>query len=187
MPCWSSADPNTVADSAAGRRLRRGWLTIAAAACLAGCAAGNERLQIQDVLPNAEQAQTLQLRIALPRRLREGLQRGVVLSWRLDLYRLGGGRESHWRELRYSPLSRQYQMHEPGSGYSRGYPSRAAALAALERWPLPPGSAVHSARVRLDTTRLPAPLVLPALFDSDWRLDSGIASLADVLSAESGR
>ncbi len=185
MRCWSSTDHGALA--VAGRRLRRGCLAIVTTACLAGCTAGNDRLQIQDVLPNAEQAETLQLRIALPRRLREGLQRGVVLSWRLDLYRLDGGRESHWRELRYSPLSRQYQMHEPGSGYSRGYPSRAAALAALERWPLPPGPAALSARVRLDTTRLPAPLVLPALFDTDWHLDSGLATLANVHRTEPGQ
>ncbi len=79
------------------------------------------------------------------------------------------------RELRYSPLSGRYQIRVPAGSYSRSYDSRAAALSALERWPvtLSAGADRFQARVRLETARLPAPLVLPAMFDSRWRLDSG--------------
>lgn len=116
----------------------------------------------------------LALRLTLPEALIDGLQRGVALSFRLDLDIDGAAQPPQWRELRYLPLTRQYQLSGPASGYSRGYGSRAAALAALERWPLPVSVANDVvARVRLDSTRLPAPLVLPALFDGDWRLDSG--------------
>lgn len=151
----------------------RALLLSALLVALAGCQRSDDRLRLLAIEPDPKHAAELLLRIQLPHALADGLRSGVPLSWRLDLER-DEGRQSHWRELRYLPLSRQYQVREPASGYSRSYPSQAAALAALERWPLPSGGVVRSVRVRLDTTRLPGPLVLPALFHHDWRLDSGL-------------
>lgn len=153
---------------------RAAALALLAGLALAGCGRGEPAaitvLALEGGAPDVPQ---LLLRISLPDAVRDGLERGVALSFRLDI-EAAGGRHQAWRELRYLPLTRQYQVRGPTDGYRRGYDSRAGALAALERWPLPAGvESPTRLRLRLDTTRLPAPLVLPALFDPDWRLDSG--------------
>ncbi len=150
---------------------------LAAALGLAGCHGGDGdgRIAITGVQVPPFESPELVLQLTLPPALVDGLQSGVALSFRMDLDLGGDTQPTQWRELRYLSLTRQYQLRGPASGYSRGYGSRAAALAALERWPLPVAAAGSeiTARVRLDTARLPAPLVLPALFDRDWQLDSG--------------
>lgn len=183
MPYWKNTEP------AGHRRL---CLVLLALALLAGCrnadtgpAAGTDvsQLAIIGVARSPAGGQELLLAIRLARPLRQALESGVPLTFRLDLDS-GSGRHSHWRELRFAPLSRRYQIHDPATGYRRSYDSRAAALTALERWPLSPAMPAHppgagtpapawQARVRLDTVRLPAPLVLPALFWRSWQLDSG--------------
>lgn len=176
MPCWSSADDRGI-ESRTRVRLAALPGLLLMALLLGGCARGDNPVRVLGLLPDGQAPEAVLLHVQLPERLREGLQRGVVLHWRLELETTQGRRSLH-RELRYSPLSRQYQVREPASGYSRSYPSQAAALAALERWPVPTGLQLRAARLRLDTARLPAPLVLPALFDRDWRLDSGREPLA---------
>lgn len=167
---------------------------LAAMALLAGCRTGDtgdtvaaadaSHLAIIGVQHTPSGGPHLVLAIRLARPLRQALESGVPLTFRLDLD-TASGRHSHWRELRFAPLSRRYQIHDPATGYRRSYDSRAAALTALERWPVASQAvagqdandneapAPWQARVRLDTARLPAPLVLPALFDRDWQLDSG--------------
>ncbi|MCK9489428.1 MAG: DUF4390 domain-containing protein [Xanthomonadales bacterium] len=187
---------------------------LLALALLAGCQSngaaqrsGDSSLAIAGLEQTPAGEHELVLAIRLARPLRQALESGVPLTFRLDLDS-GSARHSHWRELRFAPLSRRYQIHEPATGYRRSYDSRAAALTALERWPVElagsatdrgrayladrspsggangnagdPGTEADSsfpasikARVRLDTARLPAPLVLPALFYRDWQLDSG--------------
>ena len=149
------------------------YLCFLVAIFLIGCE-NDQRLMIVGIDRHAFRAPELLMQLSLPQSLRRGLQRGVPLSFRLDLQQ-DGRTTVRWRELRYLPLSRQYQLREPAVNFSRSYDSRAAALAALERWALPMTAANGeiTARVRLDSTRLPAPLVLPAVFDHDWRLDSG--------------
>lgn len=140
---------------------------------LAGCGRSDGSLRLLGIERPLFEAPELLLAVELPAKVREGLSRGVALVFRLEL-RHRGGRHVSWRELRFLPLTRQYQVREAGTGYSRGYGTRAAALAALERWRLPGDvEGDVTARIRLDRTRLPAPLVLAALFDPDWRLDSG--------------
>jgi hypothetical protein len=140
---------------------------------LAGCSGSDGRLRLLGIERPLFEAPELVLSLELPAQVREGLSRGVALVFRLELHHRRG-RHVSWRELRFLPLTRQYQVREAGTGYSRGYGTRAAALAALERWRLPGDvEGDVTARVRLDRTRLPAPLVLAALFDADWRLDSG--------------
>lgn len=155
-------------------RVTRTSAILLLASLMIGCGSPDPRLTIVGLEHRPFRPPELVLRLDLPRPLRRGLLRGVPLSFRLDL-QLDGRNVVHWRELRYLPLSRQYQLREPATQYSRSYDSRAAALAALERWTLPSVASKGeiTARVRLDSTRLPAPLVLPAVFDSDWRLDSG--------------
>lgn len=159
-------------------RLRPGSKTVASlvtAAVLSGCGAAGGALSLNEIEQRPFAAPELTLSISLPAEVREGLERGVALTFRLDLAH-GGASKTFLRELRYLPLTRQYRLREPGTDYSRSYGTRAAALAALERWPLPAGVSRNevTARIRLDRTKLPAPLVLAAVFDADWRLDSGV-------------
>lgn len=150
---------------------------------LVACAGADPALRITD-LRIADDRLEMSLRLDLPDEVVRGLARGVPLSFRCDLSDRSGQRSSHLRELRFLPLSRHYQLREPASGFSRSYASRAAALAALEFWPLPFASedgdtdAARSlrARVYLDRGRLPSPLALSAVFDRDWHLDSGVVA-----------
>lgn len=140
---------------------------------------GNDALRIAGLRSTADAQLELDLRLDLPDTVVRGLTRGVPLSFRCDIDSAEGGRSSHRRELRFLPLSRQYQLREPASGYSRSYASRSAALAALERWPLPVAATADAplrARVYLDRGRLPSPLALSAVFDRDWYLDSGVVT-----------
>ena len=145
------------------------------AVALAGCGTGDGRLDISGVRTAPFESPELALAMTLAPDVRDALDRGVALGFRLDLEIDGNAEDTQWRELRYLPLTRQYQVRGPAPGYSRSYSSRAAALAALERWPLPgrASQGVVLARVRLDRARLAAPLVLPAVFNRDWRIDSG--------------
>ena len=137
---------------------------------LAGCAGDPDALRIERL----ESGGWLRIGFNLSPYLSRSLEAGVPLTFRLD-YRNGESAVTERRELRYSPLSGRYQIRVPAGSYNRSYDSRAAALSALERWPvtLSAGADQFQARVRLETARLPSPLVLPAMFDSRWRLDSG--------------
>ena len=93
------------------------------------------------------------------------------------------------KPLRYFPLTRQYQLRDPGDDPSRdtetrNYPARALLIAALSDlrlglpadWPAHTSSAgVQSYTLRIDLQRdnLPGALRLPALIDPDWRLSTG--------------
>ena len=82
-------------------------------------------------------------------------------------------------QLRYFPLSRQYQLRDLDLAQTRSFSGRALALAAFEDLRLPlPGWDAHGARgfaldVALDRESLPGALRLPALLQPAWRLSSG--------------
>ena len=82
-------------------------------------------------------------------------------------------------ELRYYPLSRQYQWHDLDRGETRSYAARALLLAALEDLRLPlAGFEAHGARrftlaIALDRSTLPGALRVPALLDPQWHISSG--------------
>lgn len=82
-------------------------------------------------------------------------------------------------QLRYFPLSRQYQVHDAEDATTRNYAARALALAAMEnlRLPLPgfdsSGATRLSVRITLDHDALPGALRLPAVLQSAWHMDSG--------------
>jgi len=98
-------------------------------------------------------------------------------------------RHTWHRELRYFPLTRQYQLRDPGEDSAhatetRNYPARALLIAALSDlslglpadWPADAsGTGVRSYTLRIDLQRdnLPGALRLPALIDPDWRLSTG--------------
>ena len=82
-------------------------------------------------------------------------------------------------QLRYFPLSRQYQLRDLDLNQARSFSSRALALAAIEdlRLPLPTWRATNPDRyyfeIALDRDALPGALRLPALFLPAWRACSG--------------
>ncbi|MBS0582116.1 MAG: DUF4390 domain-containing protein [Proteobacteria bacterium] len=125
--------------------------------------------------------------------LLDGLDHGIPLVFDIRLSAQAPGKfglhadlaEQRWRrELRYFPLTRQYQLRDPdmvrGGTQTRSYAVRALVIAALAdlRLPLDPALAAASAqryvlRIDLERDALPGALRLPALIDADWHLSTG--------------
>ena len=82
-------------------------------------------------------------------------------------------------QLRYFPLSRQYQLRDLDLNQARSFSARALALAALEdvRLALPEwrvaGAERYRLQIALDRDALPGALRLPALFLPAWRRCNG--------------
>jgi hypothetical protein len=82
-------------------------------------------------------------------------------------------------QLRYFPLSRQYQLRDLDLAQTRSFAARALILAAFEDLRLPlPGWDAHGAKnlaldIELDRDTLPGALRLPALLHPAWHLSSG--------------
>jgi hypothetical protein len=126
--------------------------------------------------------------------LLDALDHGIALNFEITLKAqtpsgFGWQRtraQIHWhRELRYFPLTRQYQLRDPDGSGTRSYAARASLIAAIAdlRLDLPanwPPTAAHesaaqrySLRIDLERDNLPGALRLPALIDADWRLSTG--------------
>lgn len=115
----------------------------------------------------------------------DALDHGIPLTLRLELLRERRGllgwqvqdSEQHRLELRYFPLSRNYQLRDVERDSMRSFGVRAAALAAFSRMELPLSHTAIRAgaqerqrlRIELDHAALPGALRLPALVDADWR------------------
>lgn len=146
---------------------------------LAACSAGGDisRLSLGQAQISARGGQTelaLALRFIPAGAPLEALERGVPLHLRVSLDGAGARRDIDL-VLRHYPLSRRYQLHIDGSE-DRSYALRGYLLDALERLRLPladnpcRGAAPCRVEVRLDRSRLPGALRLPALLDPAWRL-----------------
>ncbi len=92
---------------------------------------------------------------------------------RFGLLRPSLATREHRIELRYFPLTRQYQLRDLDGGRMQSFAVRAAALAALENldftldaWP---AAARNRIAVEFDATALPGALRLPSLVQSGWR------------------
>lgn len=75
-------------------------------------------------------------------------------------------------QLSYLPMAKRYQLSAPGTA-AREFSSRVQLLAALDQVRLPlalQSGAKGTISMRLDSSALPAPMRLPALFDPEWRL-----------------
>lgn len=125
--------------------------------------------------------------------LLDGLDHGVPLVFEITLVAQAPGSfgwqaslaSQRWRrELRYFPLTRQYQLRDPDrprdATQTRSYPVRAYLIAALSdlRLPLDAQMAAAAAqryvlRIDLERDSLPGALRLPALIDADWNLSTG--------------
>ena len=101
-------------------------------------------------------------------------QGDAVFGWRPIL-----SSQTRHLQLRYFPLSRQYQLRDLDLNTTRSYAARALAVAALEdlRLTLPDWRVADAAHYRLeialDRNALPGALRLPALLLPAWRLCGG--------------
>ena len=125
--------------------------------------------------------------------LLDGLDHGIPLVFDITLSAQAPGRfgwetnlaQQRWRrELRYFPLTRQYQLRDPDhaqdGAQTRSYSVRQLVIAAITDLRLPLDPAIGAApaqryQLRMDLERdaLPGALRLPALIDADWRLSTG--------------
>lgn len=114
----------------------------------------------------------------------DALDHGVPLT--LDLRvssEKGGPVVSRQLGMRYFPLSRRYQLHM-GSGVDRSFALRGYLLDALQRLHLPlphdPCAGASRCRVeaRLNYSRLPGALRLPALLRPQWRVPVAQAAVS---------
>lgn len=116
------------------------------------------------------------------------LDHGIALDFIVTLRAQGAGvlgwhptllTQHRHLQLRYFPLSRQYQWRDLDRGETRSYAARALLIAALEdlRLAVPDFSAPTAQRfvldITLDRNALPGALRLPALLRPAWRLSSG--------------
>jgi Domain of unknown function (DUF4390) len=140
----------------------------------------NARLQWH---PDASVLAALDNGIALDFTVTLRAQGAAVLGWHRTL--------ATWQrhlELRYYPLSRQYQWRDLDRGETRSYAARALLIAALEDLRLPmsdfgaagamPDFGASGAQrfvfdIALDRNALPGALRLPALLRPAWQLSSG--------------
>jgi hypothetical protein len=159
--------------------------------CLAGCdrpATAAYGFSINDVrVLAAYQSLNVNVRQALElsEQAREALEHGVMLSISLELElrnnaNLIVAQQTIRRyQLRYLPLNERYQLTDEHAGELRLF-SRLrhlyAALGDLDirlvTGPLPSGGYELRTRVRLDESRLPAPMRLPTWFSAQWQHDS---------------
>lgn len=131
------------------------------------------------------------LGLELNQRARDALANGVPLTFVVEIHVIHG-RKLLWNavvaelaeryRLRFLPLSERYQVRNLNSGTVNGYDSLDAALIAISRIrDLPVIDAdllqkntryLAAMRVVLDTTDLPGPLKLMAVFMPGWQLES---------------
>lgn len=91
--------------------------------------------------------------------------------------------EQQLYEIRYLPLSQRYELLDASSKAVRNFPRLRHVVNALsslnlrfDTGPLAPGDYEFRARVRLEQSRLPAPMQLPILISGKWRHDSDWSS-----------
>lgn len=182
MPLWKKRSDSR------GRAPRRLLLAPLLALALQACAPGESTLTLADAhvdqrgggpllviecdwKPSSEMLDALDHGIPLTLRLELTRERRGLFGWEVQQ------REQHRLELRYFPLSRNYQLRDLDRATVRSFGVRAAALASFSRMELPLSAASIRAvaperqrlRIGLDSDALPGALRLPALVDTAWR------------------
>ena len=135
--------------------------------------------QVQRTVDGAALEVTQELRFS--QTMRDALQNGISL--RLIYHVRGCGIEqAAVLRMRYTPLSRHYELQQEGAASVRRFARIGGMLAALDRIRLPLQRAPAqdcsgTVMVALDLTSLPTPLRFPAFLDADeWRLVSPVVS-----------
>ena len=144
------------------------YLLIALSLLLAGCGADPRGSEIRGaVFANGQLTLDLDLRFSETHLA--ALDHGIPLRLELAM----AGAPTRLVTLRFRPLARQYELQFSDEDAPRLHASRARLLAALDRIVIgnvtAPAGNVH---IALDSSALPAPLRLPALIDSEWRLET---------------
>ncbi|MGB8635389.1 MAG: DUF4390 domain-containing protein [Rhodanobacteraceae bacterium] len=156
---------------------------------LSACSAGGDRPQLD--LPRASivtqaggVALNLDLRFRPSTVQLDAMDHGVPLNFTIRVMGDGGAPAvSTGIGLRYFPLSRRYQLHL-GAGDDRSFALRGYLLDALQRLSLPlphdpcPGSGACRVEARLDYSRLPGALRLPALLRPAWHVPVATATVS---------
>jgi hypothetical protein len=147
---------------------------------LAGChGATPERARIVDarvVRDGDGMALELVQELRFSRSMRDALAAGIPLRLGYSIEGCATGGEAF--ALRYSPLSRSYELLREGDARPRSFARRSALFAALDRVRLrlhaePLADCEGSVRMALDLTALPTPLRFPAFLQPDeWRMVS---------------
>jgi hypothetical protein len=127
----------------------------------------------------------VQQELELSQQAREALEHGVMLTISLEMELRSSNnliaiREAtRYFQLRYLPLSERYQLSEESSDELETFSRLRHLLASvsdlnitLPTGPLPSGGYELRTRIRLDESRLPTPMQLPAWFSSQWQHDS---------------
>jgi len=127
----------------------------------------------------------LQLGLELSEQAREALNHGVTLTVAVEMELRNDNnmivvrRDATRFEFRYLPLSERYQLADEKKGEFTTYSRLRHLLASIDdlhiqlpTGPLPSGSYELRTRIRLDESRLPAPMQLPAWFSPQWNHDS---------------
>ena len=177
---------------------RRGLaiLILLCAMLLSSCGSGQQQeplfevTQVEaDVLDQStEQAITVfvDLNLKFTPAVEEALRKGVVITLKADtrivhdehITRVVKGQGHRW-QIQFLPLSRHYLLTDLRSKEQTSWPRLRHALAALRgveivlpSVQLKPGNYRLEVMVYLDRRKLPAPLRLPALVSSAWKLKS---------------
>ncbi|MCW8925255.1 MAG: DUF4390 domain-containing protein [Xanthomonadales bacterium] len=123
--------------------------------------------------------------LELSEQAREALEHGITLTISLEMElrsdnnMIAVRRDTRLYMLRYLPLNESYQLQDDRSGEKWAFPRLRHLFAALaeldvrlDTGPLPPGSYELRTRIRLDESRLPAPMRLPTWYSAQWQHDS---------------
>jgi hypothetical protein len=125
----------------------------------------------QELSLSSEAVETLEHGVPLVVQLDMELRNSMTLTLLAD--------QAERFEIRYLPLTRTYRLTRLDDGSRQDFPRLRHALGALSSLdldfatgPLAPGLYEFRVRTRIDETRLPSPMRLPALFSGQWRHDS---------------
>ena len=127
----------------------------------------------------------LQQSLVLSEQARSALNHGVTLTVVLEMELSNDNnmtvvrRDATRFQFRYLPLSERYQLADEKKAEFTTYSRLRHLLASIDNLqvqlptgPLPSGSYKLRTRLRLDESRLPAPMRLPAWFSAQWNHDS---------------
>jgi hypothetical protein len=163
-------------------------LSLLALLSACGQAAGDHDFHIEnvDIRPGYQKISTrYSQQLSLSRKAVLALQKGVPLTIQLDMELRDSmtltllADDSRYYEIRYMPLSQRYQLTGPGQSAVRTFPRLRHVMNEFDKLslefktgPLAPGKYEFRARTRLNKTRLPAPMQLPAFFSAGWQQDT---------------
>lgn len=163
-------------------------LTLWLAAC--GAPAGGSGFQVETLdgrLDGQHLTASADLNLVLSEAARQALRRGVAITIRVQArirhpqtwlpWNLSEA-EDAW-ELRYQPLSEHYTLIDLSDASQESFPRLRHLISELEQArlrlsldKLEAGEYALQLRVVLDVHRLPTPMRLPALIESQWQLSS---------------